>query len=335
MQRIKDLVPNAASLDSRLESVLENGLGDFIENTKDRRAEIRGNQKFAFIAFAFFVATAIFIMMLALEATPVVFKMAVGLSMIWLFILLFNGRAWLRNSRLMAREVNMALTPIFSGLFDRLFLYTHNGEKKERVEKLLEESVLLSIDGMWVRADDSFEVFAGDDKTEFHELTAGGTGSGKYGSGSEIEMFRGMLMVTTLRSPHNAETYISTDGDREGFAHQGFWKDLLGLNTVKPIQLEWNDFEKMLHVATSDERVAREFLTPEIMADIYDWWQEHKLNMRIAVKKDKLYLLIPEAKIQIESSTTSTKLPAIVKYAKTLARPIWHGLRLADDVVRR
>lgn len=337
MMAIKNSIPDTATLDVRLESVLEGGLTEFLEHTKDRRREARSSFKFVFVSFAFFIATCTFLALLMLKlGTGILFQVGLGLSMVWLLVLLFGGRAWLRNTQLLAREVNMALTPIFSSVFDRLFLYTHNGEKVERVKQLLAESSLLTIDGLHITADDSFEVFVGESKTEFHEiLVSMRQASGTAGrEKNETEVFRGLLMVTKLSAPHQAETYVSTEGDRFGFAHQSFWTSVLGMSKVKTTELEWNDFEAVLHVASTDGRVAREFLSPEIMQDMYDWWQEHKLNMRIAIKHDRLYLLLPEAKTRIKTSTASVQLPDIMKYAKTLARPIWRGLVLADDVAR-
>lgn len=332
---IKNNIPDVATLHNRLESVLESGLTEFLEHTKDRRSKVYANVKFVLVSVFFFVAIWVFISVFLLSiGTGMTFQIAVALSIIWAAILLVSSRSWLRNTRLLAREVNMALTPTFSAVFDRLFLYTHNGEKAKRVKQLLTESSLLTTEGLWVTADDSFEVFSGEQKTEFHEVLVsmrepkGGTGRDAV----ETEIFRGMLMVTKLGIQHQAETYISTDGDRHGFAHQSFWTVVLGMSKVKTTELEWNDFEQVLHVASTDGRAAREFLSPEVMQDVYEWWQEHKLNMRIAIKHDRLYLLLPEAKTRIEASTASAKLSEIVKYAKTLARPIWRGLVLADDV---
>lgn len=337
--KVGETLPDEATLEARLESVLESGLNEFIKHTQDRRAQVRSNIRFTFISFAFFTAVCIFFGLLLLRVhEAIVLRVASVLSIVWLLVLLLSGRAWLRNSRLLAREINMALVPIFSSVFDRLFLYTHNGEKVGRVRTLLAKSSLLTTEGLSIKADDSFEVFTADEgATEFHEVFASiRRATGVSGRDQvETEVFRGMLMVTNLKTAHDAETYISTDGDRYGFAHQSFWSGILGGTDVKATELEWNDFEQALHVASTNERVAREFLTPEVMQDIYDWWREHELNMRIAVTGNRLYLLLPESKTRIESSTTSVKLSTITKYAKTLARPIWRGLLLADDVAGR
>jgi hypothetical protein len=44
--------------------------------------------------------------------------------------------------------------------------------------------------------------------------------------------------------------------------------------------------------------------------------------------------LLPDASISIGTSTTSTELKAIERYAWTVLRPIWRSLLLVEDVER-
>jgi hypothetical protein len=257
------------------------------------------------------------------------------LALSWTTVLLISGRAWFSNTQLLAREMNMSMVPIFSHMFNRQFLYTNNQDNEATVLMLLEDSSLITTNGITIHSDDSYYAY-GEVPIEFHELSvvAKEGETANNAQRSEIELFKGLLVVATLPRSHSAETYISTDGDRTGFAHRGFWSDLLETGTVKETILESNDFEETLHVATSDPVAAREILTPNLMAGVYDWWNEHKLNMRIAFKSNKLYLLMPESTIHIATTTTSSKAAVIKRYAVSLVRPMWRSLILVDDVTQ-
>ena len=147
-----------------------------------------------------------------------------------------------------------------------------------------------------------------------------------------VEIFKGVLVVANLPKTHSASTYVSTENDKSGFAHKTFWSDLFSLNKVEETELEWNDFENDLHVASDDPSAAREILTPDFMLDLHDWWLEHKLNMRIAFRGDKMYMLLPESSVRISSTTLSKKPDNIKKYAWSIVRPIWRSLMLLEDI---
>ena len=334
MARIKDSLPTKAALEARLQSVMEEELEQFLTATHDRRRQVKASFWFGSTAVLFLLALSVFLFLTRLATDGWAFKLLLVLALLWATALLLFGRMWFLNTRLLAREMNMALVPVFTQLFDRLFLYTHNSAEEESVKQALRDSALLTSDTLTIQADDAYTAFT-DNRQEihFHELSVTTkVAHTQSGHQAPVEVFRGLVMWTDLSFTHNAETYISTDGDRAGFAHKTFWSMLLGRHTVQETILEWGEFEDALHVATSDPVVARQLLTPDLMQEIYDWWSEHRLNMRIAVKANQLYLLIPEASIRIGSSTTSTRLPVIKRYAESLARPIWRGLRLIEDV---
>lgn len=334
MVSIKEQLPNIEALIQKLDTVLKGNLPDFLSSTEDSREKVKGNFRFAMVAVLFLLAIFVFLFISGVQANGSgVNKIVLILALAWTTVFLVSGRAWFTNTKLLAREMNMALVPIFSHTFGRSFLYTNNEENKSKVLSLLEESSLITTSNVSIQSDDSYLVF-GDFPVEFHELTVHTkpqTGANNEQSGP-VELFKGLLVVAELPKTHDSETYISTDGDRVGFAHRTFWSDLLEIGEVKETVLEWNDFEDKLHVASNDPTAAREILTPDFMSDLYDWWNEHKLNMRIAFKGNQLYLLMPESTIHIASSTTSSRLSVIKKYAVSLVRPMWRSFMLIEDV---
>jgi len=228
--------------------------------------------------------------------------------------------------------MNMALTPIITSTLNRTVIYSSNIQHREETLQLLSESKLMTVDNISVISDDMLSVY-GDTELTLRELQVTQRQTREKRRAEEVQLFKGAFITAKLPFTHTAETYISTENDRIGFAHRTFWSGLTGSSAVKETVLEWNDFEDKLHVATTDPVTARELLTPEFMQDLYNWWLEHKSNMRIVFKGDMFYMLLPEATIKIGFSTSSTNPKHIRKYACSLIRPLWRGLVLVEDVV--
>lgn len=333
-EHIKDRLPDIEAVENQLKSVLKSTLPDFLSVTNSRRQEVIGNRRYAVVSFFFAITImiALFFMSDSYGTWPTNFL--VGCAMFWLVVVLVTGRRWIANDKLLAKEMSMALVPILTSVFDRVLMYTHDSAHQEETRSLLTESELITVDDTTVMSDDMYTVY-GEQEISFRELlVTQKIKNSKSSSSSQVQVFKGIFMVAKLNQSHDAETYISTEGDRSGFAHRTFWSDLFENSDVKETVFEWNDFEKDLHVASSDGAKAREILTPEFMQDLHDWWLSNKLNVRISFKGNKMYLLLPEASIQLGVSTTSTKLESIERYAWSLVRPIWRSLMLVDDVSR-
>lgn len=333
MSTIKDLIPTEQALEDRLENSLAKGLDEFLVATENRRALVRQNLQYVLVALGFLLALMLFLYLSKIDFTSMwEGKIVLMFALLWATVLLVTGRTWFSNSKLLAQEINMALVPILGNLFRRPFMYTSNQDNTETVAKALTESSLLTVKNINTQADDTYQLF-GDTGVQFHELVVTTEQKARRGSGEEVTsvLFKGLLVVATLPQQHAAETYVTTQNDRSGFANRSFWNDVFESGNVTETELEWNDFEKVFHIASSDAAAAREILSPQFMQDLYDWWNEHQLDIRISFKQDKLYLLIPEKTIKISASTTSRKLSVIKKYAATLARPMWRSLVLIED----
>ncbi len=160
------------------------------------------------------------------------------------------------------------------------------------------------------------------------------TGSGR--SRSVKQVFKGYFVALPLKKALSGKTFISTEGDTHGFAHRTYWSTLLETDVkIKETKFEWNDFEALLHVATDNNREAREILTPEFMTDLYDWWKNHgKLNIRIAFVGNLMYMLFPDSQIRFEKTVSKVEPQELKEYMLTIAKPLLHVLHIVEDVRR-
>ncbi len=156
------------------------------------------------------------------------------------------------------------------------------------------------------------------------------TGSGKNRHTKQI--FHGYFATLKLTRALTGKTFVSTEGDTSGFGGVSFWNKS-SQNLPKETILEWNEFEDMLHVATTNETEARYVLTPNFMHDLYDWWKEQKTNIRLAFHGDQMYMLFPDEQIKLwEGITSDLTADSLAEYVYTIARPLWHILRLTEKV---
>lgn len=156
------------------------------------------------------------------------------------------------------------------------------------------------------------------------------TGSGKNRKVKHI--FSGYFVSFDLERSLEGKTFISTEGDTKGFGHQSFWKSMTDGEKIEVTELEWNDFENLLHVATSNPTEARYILTTNFMTDLYDWWKDKKRNIRIAFIGSRMYVLFPDKGIRFNKTVPSLESDELQEYAMTIAKPLMHILHLVEDV---
>ncbi len=150
------------------------------------------------------------------------------------------------------------------------------------------------------------------------------------------EIFKGYFVALPLKKAVSGKTFVSTEGDTHGFAHRTFWSTILeSKNKIKETKLEWNDFEALLHVATDNNREAREILTPQFMQDLYTWWKKHEgLNIRISFVGNLMYLLFPDSQIRFNKTVSKVEAAELKEYMLTIAIPLLHVLHIVEDVRR-
>lgn len=121
------------------------------------------------------------------------------------------------------------------------------------------------------------------------EVTAS-AGSGK----NKRIVFHGLFFSFKIGRQFTGETYVR--GDNESWtspvgtsASRSFFSKTA---TLSRTELEWNDFEKLLNVDTTNEIEAREILDPYFMENLYEWWKNHKKSVRLSWRGDHMYMTI-------------------------------------------
>ena len=175
-----------------------------------------------------------------------------------------------------------------------------------------------------------FEIKYRDSKARIAELEITNVTRGNKHTHIE-HIFQGYFVSFDLKRELAGKTFVSADSDKRGFG------DLSAFGSNKPGQaketiLEWNEFENLLHVATTDEVEARCILTPNFMHDLYDWWHGRQSNIRLSFIKNRLYILYPDSKIRLNKSVEKITEEAVAEYLYTIAWPLQNVLKLIDDV---
>lgn len=331
MTSVKKEFPNLGAVQQRFDAVIHGQFDDFLSSTYTRRQAMLGNRRYMMIAAAFTIAVVVAMLLFQGRYGDLVEQLLISVMILWLLVVLLSAERWFTNDKLLAKEVNMALAPIVGSTLNRTVVYAYDIAHRAETTQLLQDSELMTTAGIDLISDDVFTVF-GDHELSLRELVVTKSQKGDKEDSDITQLFKGVFVVATVPKVHKAKTFISTEGDQVGFAHRTFWAGLFEHTAVKETKLEWNDFEAVLHVASTDPVASREILTADLMQDVYDWWQEHKLNMRIAFIGNKLYMLLPEESIKIGTSTRSTEVADISRYAFTVIRPMWRSLVLLEDV---
>jgi hypothetical protein len=195
---------------------------------------------------------------------------------------------------------------------------------------LLEYSELITEPRNRVTIDDKIVSTFNDNRLFLSELQVKHvTGNGKNKRTKHI--FHGYFVSFDLSRALTGKTFVSTEGDKKGFGHQSFFtaKKNKGLAET---ELEWNDFEKLLHVVTNDPIEARYILTPDFMLDLYIWWVSKKENIRISFIDNKMYLLFPDKGIRIGRTIRRIDAQELQPYLESICVPLLHVLHLIEDV---
>lgn len=158
------------------------------------------------------------------------------------------------------------------------------------------------------------------------DVTAGGHNSGR-------KIFHGYFVSYDLPRTLEGKTFVSTEGDTLGFGHQSSL-NTFNVSGVQPTELEWNDFEGLLHVASNNPVEARYVLTPDFMATVYDWWQGKQGHIRIAFIANRMYLLFPDQGVRVGKTVTRIERQEVAEYLESVTLPLMHVLHLIEDIKR-
>lgn len=155
------------------------------------------------------------------------------------------------------------------------------------------------------------------------------TGSGR--SKQTKNIFKGYFVSYELPHTLDGKTFVSTEGDKYGFGHRTFWSEV-SFSGATETKLEWNDFEELLHVATTDRVEARYILTPTFMQELYAWWKPHETNIRISFIGNRVCMLYPDDQIRLDETVNNINEKEIESYILSISRPLLHVVRLIEGV---
>lgn len=251
----------------------------------------------------------------------------------------YNGYYWYQAAESYTRKLNTLAYKLAFEVFGLKAKHFDTGSQQkadedQKVTTALEESELLTERVERLDIGDVFETEFSGKILRVSELHATRTeGSGKHKQ--TVTVFKGLFVTYQLRTTLSGTTFISTEGDTRGYGHRSFWGAVTGKNAVEETLLESNEFERDLHVATSDGTEARYILTPDLMYDLHEWWKEHERNIRIVCKESECAMLFPDKDVKVSYFTTRQDLSFLKKYTESIIVPIWHVLLLLEEISER
>lgn len=244
----------------------------------------------------------------------------------------------------LAKKVTTSSTPTLPSEVEissdvlALFKHSRNGlaaltEGYQKIISLLDQSGLITEPKNSILVDDIVAATVRGQSLLVSELNVSHvTGSGKNRRVKNI--FKGYFVSYEIPAKLTGSTFISTEGDTDGFGNQSFL-DTFRDSAVRPTSLEWNEFEDLLHVVTSDPVEARYILTPDFMVDVFDWWQHKKTNIRISFKENRMSVLYPDANIKMFNTLKTLTEDEFTQYVLSIAIPLLYVVHLIEDVNRR
>ncbi len=330
MLQLKQRIPDLVSLERVIDAVLAKGVVEFVTNTKKRRISVLINRRYFIMSIFSFIFTvlALYLAYNYLSGNLLNLAMMYLLALVMATIIFYER--FHRELKILAKEINLALVPTIITCFNRLVLYTQDSEQSEVAEAILRASQLVTDEVSYLVAEDAYSFFEPYPITVRELQFTKNEQTGKLSSGTAV--FHGLLVEVELPKILTGITYISTESHKNEASHIEFWSNLLLSQEVKDVQLEWNQFENDLHIATNNPEEALSMLTKNFVINLYDWWLENKENVRIVFKGNKMFMLFPEVRIKIGPSTTSAKSAELKKHALSVLKPLWHTLTLVDDL---
>ncbi len=235
------------------------------------------------------------------------------------------------SSVVFASKEEGSAPPLASGNLKSIFSSLANTSSEAATAlSLLSESELITEPHNTNTVGDLTTATYGDSQISFAELyIRHETGSGKNRSVRNI--FKGYLVAYDLDRTLTGKTFISTEGDTSGWGHKSFWGSLKD-GGVKETQLEWPEFENLLHVATTDGAEARYVLTTDFMQDLHEWWKKEKGNIRLSFIGKRMYILFPDNQVQLSGTIGKIEEKQVLEYSYAVARPLLHVMHLVEDV---
>ena len=324
MQQIHERLPNLAALEQKADEVFRVHEAEMVENLKESRTPVLKAGKRTLIALLAIILVAV--------SSRVLGDMVAFLAIVTSSILLFvYAKRWYREYRVYVDVVTRSLSKLMEPVIGVPFTYAPSAEHKDETRAYFKESglALESYDSFTV--DDMYRCVLQGDVSFREVMTTRQEGSGK--NQRTVTVFKGLFVTATLPRMLEARTYLSTESEKYKMEHKTFWQKITGdESSASETILEWNEFEKDLHVASTNPVEARYILTPNLMSDLYDWWQEGKENIRIGFKGNTMSMLFPDYKTAIGTAPIFGGSEELRKHFFTMVKPIWRTLTLIEDI---
>lgn len=330
MSNLKQQIPDLLSLEQVIEVVFAKGVVEFVTNTKKRRLAVIINRRYFVLSILAFIFTVLALYLAYNYLSGNLLNLAMMYLMALVMAIIIFSERWHRELKILAKEINLALVPTITTCFNRLVLYTQDGEQSEAMEAVLRESQLITEGFSNLIAEDTYSFF------DPYQITVRELQFTKEKQTAKLSLdtrlFHGVLVEVELPMTFSGITFISTEGNQNDSSHEEFWSDLLVNSEAKEVQFEGNKFEHDLHIATINPAEALSILTSDFINNLHDWWLENKENIRIVFNGNKISMLFPEVRIKIGTDTTSAESAELKKHALKVLKPLWHILTLVDDL---
>jgi len=325
--KLKEKISDQVILAEVVDSVLDLSLKDFIDKTDSARQRFfLSRNRLLMITITFLVLFVALISNLGHQW----FKFGLIILVAFGVYIVYQSYRLHVNFRDFVFVFTFETKPIIEQILGYQVRHQWANVQSREIDNLLMNSGLFNEDYNKVQTDDVYyldgerSVMVAEIKLEKEEQR----GKNLY----SMSLFHGSLVRVTLPRLVQTEIYLSTSGDKRGFVHNKFWHRLLGFSNIKEVSLEWNQFEKDLHVASSSQVEARTVLTPDFMIDLHTWWLESRDNIRMVFRGEELIMLLPDNAVSFGAVPTAISKGRIKEYLFSVTKPLWRTIILAEDL---
>jgi len=111
-------------------------------------------------------------------------------------------------------------------------------------------------------------------------------------------IFRGYFTIIELPRPLEGKIFLATD---KGAYGNNYRRDIPKTPPPNATQLEWNEFNDLIRVSTTNETEVRYVLTPDFMVSLFDLWKDKHQVIRVSFINNKVYIIWEDNSVIIGS----------------------------------
>jgi hypothetical protein len=309
-----------SELTKRFESVLASGLSAYLRTTRTHREAVELNRRFAAYATFFIMVLCASLYIVNYTKGQAVFWVLAGTLILWLVIFFMYGRKWLHDTRLLNRELNMALVPIITNAVDVPVLFQHGKRYRAEVAALLNSSVAVSANNCDIVSDDVYVAYD-DADLNFRSLQVISNKS----STAHKTHFTGLLFEFQLETNFK-EPLVVTSMDDSTFS------TLMCDSRLSLSDLVVEGKPNQRFKATDIVAARKHLLVSGVLDEISAWQDTGSYEFVVTITKNRFVLLLRGVQVVIPVSTTSVKVQHIRRIALPVIKTIWRGVKLSRMV---